>query len=58
VTTLLERSAALNEITAKIADIKLDHPVRVAIDERDGAGKTMLGDEIREALRVHRRELI
>jgi uridine kinase len=54
----VERSAALKLIADPLAKINLGHPVRVAIDGRDGAGKTSLGDELREALGAYSREVI
>lgn len=40
------RMDALNHLAALIAAIKLPHPVRVAIDGIDAAGKTTLADEL------------
>jgi hypothetical protein len=46
----MNRHAAIHEIAAMIAELPLGHPVRVAVDGRDGAGKTMLADELVQPL--------
>ena len=40
------RLHVLYQLACRIASIKLSHPVRVAIDGVDAAGKTMLADEL------------
>ena len=42
----MDRSVVLAELATRISHIKLAHPVRVAIDGVDGAGKTTLADEL------------
>jgi uridine kinase len=46
----MNRHVAIHEIAAMIAELPLGHPVRVAVDGRDGAGKTMLADELVQPL--------
>jgi uridine kinase len=41
-----------------IADVELDHPVRTGIDGVDASGKTVLADEVSEALRNRGRDVI
>jgi len=55
---LMDRSDALLEIASVIAEIPLLHPIRVAIDGRDGAGKTTLADELVRPVRSLGREVI
>jgi uridine kinase len=52
------RASFLEQLAALIAAVRLDHPTRVAIDGVDGAGKTMLADELVEPLRHAGREVI
>jgi len=40
------RAEVLEQLAASIAALQLSHPTRVAIDGVDGAGKTMLADEL------------
>ncbi len=40
------RGAVLDELAAVICEIQLTHPVRVAINGVDGAGKTRFADEL------------
>ncbi|HEU4388701.1 MAG TPA: uridine kinase, partial [Blastocatellia bacterium] len=54
----MERDALVNELAAMIAAIRTAHPVRVAIDGVDGAGKTTLADELTEPLRKLGRQVI
>jgi uridine kinase len=54
----MERSDGLSEIASVIAEIPLPHPIRVAIDGRDGAGKSTLADELVGPLRSLGREVI
>ena len=43
----MERCLVLTELVTRIAQLELSHPVRVAVDGVDAAGKTMLADELR-----------
>jgi uridine kinase len=54
----MNRAEALRELAAVITEILLPHPTRVAVDGRDGAGKTMLADELAVELRAHGRNAI
>lgn len=45
-TTTMERTVVLSQLADAIVRMKVDHPVRVAIDGVDGAGKTTLADEL------------
>ncbi len=47
----MNRSDALTELSRRISDIDRPHPVRVAVDGVDAAGKTILADEL--ARRLH-----
>ena len=42
----MERSVVLNQLATRISEIELTHPVRVAIDGVDAAGKTTVADEL------------
>jgi uridine kinase len=42
----LTRAELLRDLAGRIAGCRVDHPVRVAIDGVDCAGKTMLADEL------------
>ena len=42
----LGRGAVLDELAAVVCEIQLTHPVRVAINGVDGAGKTRFADEL------------
>jgi uridine kinase len=42
----MERRELIDEVASKIGDIARPHPVRVAIDGVDAAGKTTFGDEL------------
>jgi uridine kinase len=46
----LTRSALLAELARRIEAVRREHPVRVAIDGIDAAGKTTLADELVEPL--------
>jgi uridine kinase len=54
----MERGPAINEIATVITELPFARPVRVAIDGRDGAGKTTLADELIQPLRSRGREVI
>jgi uridine kinase len=41
-----DRLLVLDELAAKIGDISLGRPTRIAIDGRTAAGKTTLSDEL------------
>jgi uridine kinase len=47
----VDRSALLAELAARIAAVRRPHPVRVALDGVDAAGKTTLADDLAGALR-------
>lgn len=53
-----ERADFISGLSALIAHIRLGHPLRVAIDGIDGAGKTTLADELAEPIRGLGREVI
>lgn len=40
------RAAILSQLAASVVAVESDHPVRVAIDGVDGAGKTTIADEL------------
>jgi uridine kinase len=42
----MHRAQLLNELASRIASVRRDHPVRVAIDGVDASGKTTLADEL------------
>ena len=42
----MDRSVVLIELATRVTQIQLDHPIRVAIDGVDAAGKTTLADEL------------
>jgi uridine kinase len=42
----MERRELIRQLAARIASLSLSHPVRVAIDGVDAAGKTTLADEL------------
>jgi len=46
----VERRALVSELATAIADLEIDHPVRVAVDGVGAAGKTVLADEVAEEL--------
>ena len=52
------RSAVILELAAMIHSLKLQHPIRVAIDGIDGAGKTSMADELVEPLTALGRPVI
>jgi len=54
----MKRSDALTEIASVIAEIPLPHPIRVAVDGRDGAGKTALANDLVKPFRSLGREVI
>ena len=54
----MTRAAALEQLAASIAALRLNHPTRVAIDGVDGSGKTTMADELVEPIRRAGREVI
>ena len=54
----MKRSQLLAEIAAKILTLRREHPLRVAVDGVDAAGKTLLADELAAALEPAGRTVI
>jgi len=54
----MKRSQLLDELTCRILLIEQPHPVRVAIDGPDAAGKTTLADELRALLQARGQSVI
>ena len=54
----MKRSQLLDELAARISRIELPHPIRVAIDGVDAAGKTTLAQELVGPLQAHGRPVI
>ena len=54
----LSRTALVEWLAQVIADIRLEHPTRVAFDGPDAAGKTTLADEVASALGRGGRQVI
>ena len=52
------RAAVLAELADRIEAVRRPHPIRVAIDGTDAAGKTTLADELASVLRGRGREVI
>jgi uridine kinase len=52
------RVQIISDLANRINAIKLDHPIRVAIDGIDAAGKTCLGDELQFAFTTYDRPVI
>jgi len=52
------RAACVEELAAAIANLRLGHPTRVALDGVDGVGKTTLADELVVPLRRLGREVV
>jgi uridine kinase len=46
-----ERLAVLRDVAARIARLRLKHPLRVAVDGRTAAGKTTWSDELAASIR-------
>jgi uridine kinase len=55
---MMTRGECLVRLADLIAALRLEHPTRVAIDGVDGAGKTMLADELAERLEALERQAI
>jgi uridine kinase len=54
----MDRKQLINNLATDIIGISIDHPVRVAIDGVDAAGKTFLADELAGNLKKHDRQVI
>jgi uridine kinase len=54
----MKRPLVVGEIVKRIVEVQLAHPICVAIDGRDGAGKTTLADELVAPLQSTGREVI
>jgi uridine kinase len=54
----MERSQLINHLAGLIIQIQQPHPVRVAIDGADAAGKTMLAQELVAPFRAYGRPVI
>jgi uridine kinase len=54
----MERRELIDDVASRIAAIRRSHPVRVAIDGVDAAGKTMFADELAPALTALGRSVI
>lgn len=54
----LAREEMVGELAGAIAGMAIDHPLRVAVDGPDAAGKTTLADELAEALRSEGRQVV
>jgi uridine kinase len=54
----VSRKDVLAALADRIVCIRLDHPLRVAIDGVDGAGKTMLADELAAPVAARHRAVI
>lgn len=55
---MLKRSQLLDYLVSRITRIELPHPIRVAIDGPDAAGKTILAQDLIAPLRAHGRPVI
>jgi uridine kinase len=54
----MKRIKLLHSLAEMILQVESDHPVRVAIDGVDAAGKTILADQLAETLRNGNRQII
>lgn len=54
----MKRQALLDQLSAAILSIKINHPLRVAIDGVDGSGKTYLADELATNLEKSTRQIV
>lgn len=54
----MDRRDLLEELVSRIASVRCDHPVRVAIDGIDASGKTTLADDLVAPLRLLGRTVI
>jgi uridine kinase len=57
-TGVVERDTLVEAIAARIATLRLPHPIRVAIDGVDASGKTTLANELAPALETLGRRVI
>ena len=55
---MIKRSQFLEELASRVVDIEQPHPLRVAIDGPDAAGKTTLAQELIEPLQSYGRPVI
>lgn len=53
-----DRNMVLREVASRIMAVRLDHPVRVAVDRRCAAGKTTLAAEVARLVRGRGREVL
>lgn len=56
--TTSRRARVLEDLAARVAGVRLERPVRIAIDGRTASGKTTLSDELADHLRRSRRAVI
>ena len=54
----MERFLLIEMLSERIVGVTRPHPVRIAIDGVDGVGKTMLADELADAVRTKGRPVI
>ena len=54
----MRRADLVERLADLVSAVRSEHPVRVAVDGVDGAGKTTLADELAAAVRVRARECI
>ena len=54
----MNRTVLIDDLASRLAGIHLTHPVRVAIDGVDAAGKTILADELAEQVEAHGRPAV
>lgn len=53
-----ERAGLLGRLADRVEAVRVGHPVRVALDGPDAAGKTVLADELAAVLRGRGREVV
>jgi uridine kinase len=54
----VDRKQAIETLTQSLLSVRVPHPIRAGIDGMTAAGKTMLADELAEALREQPRQVI
>lgn len=54
----MERQSMISELANTVQQMRFSHPLRVAIDGVDAAGKTMLGNELAMCLRSAQKKVI
>jgi uridine kinase len=54
----MKRARLLNYLARRLSKINLSHPIRVAIDGADAAGKTVLADKLASTLQTFGRSVI